>query len=196
MRWDGPGLPLKILPRDGTGQDSLSKSGAGHGTGRGTGGGTGRGTGCGTGRGTGRRTGSGKGRRMGQDGTGQDRINAIFCCLLFFCFRTSSVFCLVWKIILSWDILGQRDKLKILPWDGTGRDSLSKLCHGTGWAGTASKNPGRDVGRDKEIFFVQRDKGTTRCTIPDCSGTPHGTSCTLETLIQSHCTGDPRSSIP
>ena len=163
MRWDGPGLPLKILPRDGTGQDSLSKSGAGHGTGRGTGGGTGRGTGggtgrgtgCGKGRGTGRRTGSGKGRRMGQDRTEEMLFFAVCCFSALE--RRSSVFCLVWKIILSWDILGQRDKLKILPWDGTGRDSLSKLCHGTGWAGTASKNPGRDVGRDKEIFFVQRD---------------------------------------
>ena len=35
MGRDGPGQPLKILPRDGTGRDSLSKSGTGRGTGRG-----------------------------------------------------------------------------------------------------------------------------------------------------------------
>ena len=35
MGRDGPGQPLKILPRDGTGRDSLSKSGTGRGTGQG-----------------------------------------------------------------------------------------------------------------------------------------------------------------
>ena len=34
MGRDWPGQPLKILPWDGTGQDSLSKSGMGRGTGQ------------------------------------------------------------------------------------------------------------------------------------------------------------------
>ena len=50
---------------------------------------------------------------------------------------------------------GQQDKLKILPRAGTGRDSLSKSCHGTGQAGTASHNPGPDRGRDNHYFSVK-----------------------------------------
>ena len=41
---------------------------------------------------------------------------------------------------------GQRDKFKILPWEGTGRDSLSKSGpgHGTGQLLFFCQNPGRD----------------------------------------------------
>ena len=41
---------------------------------------------------------------------------------------------------------GQRDKLKIRPWDGTGRDSLSKsrTGRGTGQSLFFCQNPGRD----------------------------------------------------
>ena len=61
-------------------------------------------------------------------------------------------------------VLGQRDKLKILPLDGTSWDSPSKSCHRTGRAGTACQILGRDARRDKEIFFVlwQRDNGTSQ----------------------------------
>ena len=45
--------------------------------------------------------------------------------------------------------------LKILPRAGTGRDSLSNSYHGTGRAGTASHNPGRDTGRDNHYFSVK-----------------------------------------
>ena len=67
-------------------------------------------------------------------------------------------------LILSRDVPGQRDKLKILPRAGTGRDRLSKPCHGTGRAGTACQNLGRDTGRDKKALFVpgQRDNGMSR----------------------------------
>jgi hypothetical protein len=53
---------------------------------------------------------------------------------------------------------GQQDKLKILPWDGTGRDSMSKYGtgRGTGQSLFFCQNPGRDAGRDgtgKSLFF-------------------------------------------
>ena len=63
----------------------------------------------------------------------------------------------------SFVVPGQRDKLKILPRDGT--------------AGIASQNPGWDVGRDRVLLFCQgtgRDGILTACPIPEYPGTTTG----------------------
>ena len=57
---------------------------------------------------------------------------------------------------------GQRDRsFFVVPGQRDNRTS-SKSCHGRGQAGTASQNPGRDVGRDRVLIFCHgtgRDRG-------------------------------------
>ena len=60
------------------------------------------------------------------------------------------------KFLCCPETKGQRDKLKILPWDGTGLDSLSKsgTGRGTGQSLFFYQNPGRDRdGTGQSLIF-------------------------------------------
>ena len=60
--------------------------------------------------------------------------------------------------LLSWD-KGTTGQVKILPRDGTGRDSLSKsgTGRGTGQSLFFCQNPGRDEGQEEQTLFFSSD---------------------------------------
>ena len=59
----------------------------------------------------------------------------------------------------SFIVKGQRNKLKILPWDGAGQDSLSKYGtgHGTEQSLFFCQNPGRDRDGTGQLLFFSYD---------------------------------------
>ena len=70
----------------------------------------------------------------------------------------------VWSRVCNgtgqYNFSGQRDRSFFIVPGQRDNGTSSKSCHGTGRAGTACQNPGRDAGRDNHYFSVKIRDGT------------------------------------